>query len=308
MRRIPAVSSYSLWLQYDRVDPVDAEFLPNHAPITPSSLPWKTQAAQWWHTNRMMTGAREAQLMEAANLLLNARRTVDPMIDLPVELQPTTMDEAYFVQDTMAVAYGTIGGWKIGAPTPEASPMFAPMPAIWIRPGGALLGAATHRYRGLEAEIAFLVGHDLPVRATPYTREEVIAAIASCHPVIEELESALVDPAAAVKLSMVADMQMHGGFIYGPAFTDWKSIDFTKEHVSLAIDGVVRVERTGSNTSGDFLRLLPWLANEGSARTGGLRAGQWITTGSWTGNVQAIAATSVEVRFSTAGIVELRFE
>jgi hypothetical protein len=39
MRRIPAVSSYSLWLQYDRVDPVDAEFLPNHAPITPLFAP-----------------------------------------------------------------------------------------------------------------------------------------------------------------------------------------------------------------------------------------------------------------------------
>jgi 2-keto-4-pentenoate hydratase len=256
----------------------------------------------------MMTGAREAQLMEAANLLLDARRTADPMLDLPAELQPTTMDEAYFVQDTMATAYGAIGGWKIGAPTPEASPMFGPMPKIWIRPSGSLFVGPTHRYRGLEAEIAFQLGEDLPVRATPYTREEVIAAIATCHPVIEELESGYVDPGAAVKLSMVGDLQMHGGFVYGPAYADWKSIDFTQEHVTLSIDGVVRVERTGSNTSGDFLRLLPWLANEGSARTGGLRAGQWITTGSWTGNIQALPATSVDARFSTVGHVELRFE
>jgi 2-keto-4-pentenoate hydratase len=256
----------------------------------------------------MMTGPREAQLIEAANLLMDARRTLTPLADLPLELQPTTMDEAYFVQDTMAQAYGTIGGWKIGAPTPEASPMFGPMPTIWIRESGAFLGAATHRYRGLEAEIAFQLGEDLPVRATPYTREEVIAAIASCHPVIEELESGYIDPALAVKLSMVGDLQMHGGLIYGPAYADWKSIDFTKENVTLAIDGVVRVERTGSNTSGDFLRLLPWLANEGSARTGGLRAGQWITTGSWTGNIQAGPATNVDARFATAGHVEFRFE
>ncbi len=51
----------------------------------------------------------------------------------------------------------------------------------------------------------------------------------------------------------------------------------------LAVDGMVRVERTGSNTSGDLMRLVPWLANEGAVRTGGLKAGQWITTGSWTG-------------------------
>jgi 2-keto-4-pentenoate hydratase len=70
---------------------------------------------------------------------------------------------------------------------------------------------------------------------------------------------------------------------------------------------VIRVERTGSNTSGDLLKLLPWLANEGAARTGGLRAGQWITTGSWTGNTQATSGSSVEVLFSTAGRVDLRF-
>ncbi len=75
----------------------------------------------------------------------------------------------------------------------------------------------------------------------------------------------------------------------------------------LAVDGIVRVERTGSNTSGDFLRLLPWLANEGAARTGGLRKGQWITTGSWTGNTLASPGSAVEVNFSTAGRVDLRF-
>ena len=96
---------------------------------------------------------------------------------------------------------------------------------------------------------------------------------------------------------------MHGGFIYGPACADWKSIDFTKETVTLSIDGAVQVERTGSNTSGDLLRLLPYLANEGAARTGGLKAGQWITTGSWTGNTPAPAGSSAEANFGHAGRV-----
>jgi 2-keto-4-pentenoate hydratase len=256
----------------------------------------------------MMTGSREAELIEAANLLLDARRTMTFITDLPAALRPTTQDEAYFINDTMAVAYEEVGGWKIGASGPDVEPIFAPMPKAWIAPSGVRLSGDSHRYRGLEAEIAFLLGEDLPPLATPYSREEVLAAIASCHPAIEELESGLVDPAVAAKLSKDADLQMHGGFVYGPAFEDWRSCDFTMEHVRLAIDGVVRVERTGSNKSGDILRLLPWLANEGSARTGGLMAGQWITTGSWTGNIQATAGASVDVRFSTAGRVELYFE
>jgi 2-keto-4-pentenoate hydratase len=256
----------------------------------------------------MMTGSREAELIEAANLLLDARRTMTFITELPAALRPTTQDEAYFINDTMAVAYEEVGGWKIGASGSDVVPIFAPMPKAWIATSGVRLGKASHRYRGLEAEIAFLLGEDLPPRATPYSREEVLAAIASCHPAIEELESGLMDPAAAAKLSKDADLQMHGGFVYGPAFAGWRSCDFTKEHVTLAIDGVVRVERTGSNKAGDLLRLLPWLANEGSARTGGLMAGQWITTGSWTGNIQATAGASVDVRFSTAGRVELYFE
>ena len=255
----------------------------------------------------MITGYREKELMEAADLLLNARRTHTPIADLPPVLQPISLEEVARIHDAMAVAYLEIGGWKIGAGSPDATPFFAPMPRAWMASSGAILSGPRYRYRVLECEISFLIGEDLPPRDTPYTREEVVAAIASCHPAIEELESGLIDPKAANNLSALADLQMHGGFIHGPACADWKSIDFTKETVTLSIDGVVQVERTGSNTSGDLMRLLPYLANEGAARTGGLKAGQWITTGSWTGNTPAPAGSAAEANFARSGRVTLRF-
>jgi 2-keto-4-pentenoate hydratase len=258
-------------------------------------------------TTDMTTGARESVLLEAADTFLNARRTATPIADLPPELQPTTLEEAYEVQNLIAEAYGPIGGWKVGAPTPEATPIFAPMPLNWIAASGTTLSGTTSRYRGLEAEIAFQIGEDLPLRATPYTMEEVVAAIASCHPAIEVIETGLIDPMAAARMSMIADLQIHGGFIYGPAVADWQSIDFATENVSLSVDAVVRVERTGSNTSGNLMRLLPWLANEGAARTHGLKRGDWITTGSWTGLIQATAGSDVTVHFCTAGRVNLLF-
>jgi 2-keto-4-pentenoate hydratase len=257
----------------------------------------------------MISGPRERDMIDAANLLLNARRTHTPIADLPAGLQPTSLEEVARVHEEMILALGEVGGWKIGAGSPDATPFFAPMPRPWIAASGAILVGPTYRYRVLEAEIAFLLGADLPPRQAglPYTREEVVAAIASCHPAIEELESGLIDPKAASNLSALADLQMHGGFIYGPACPDWQSIDFSQETVTLAIDGAVRVERTGSNTSGDLMRLLPYLANEGAARTGGLKAGQWITTGSWTGNTPAMAGSQAEASFALAGRVSLRF-
>jgi 2-keto-4-pentenoate hydratase len=260
-----------------------------------------------------MTGPRENILLQAVDMLLDARRTSSPIADLPANLIPADMSEVYFVQDAIADAFAPIGGWKIGAATPDATPVFGPMPSAWIAPYGSLLTGPRWRYRGVESEIAFLVGKDLPPRnldagESPYTREEALAAMASCHPAIEVLESAFIDPLQATKLAYLADLQMHGGFIYGPAFSAWRTFDFNTEHVSLSIDGVVRVERTGSNTSGDLLKLVPWLANQGAARTGGLKAGQWITTGSWTGATPATSNSVVNVSFQTAGNVDVRYE
>ena len=254
----------------------------------------------------MKNGARQQALIDAAERLLKARRTGSPIDDLPPELKPASLDEAYFIQDRLALSYGPIGGWKVGAPSPDATPVFAPMPFAWIAANGAEMAGA-RRFRGLEAEIAFLLGSDLPPRSSTYSPEEVIAAIASCHPAIEVLESGLLDPLKADRLSMIADLQMHGGFVYGPPIAEWQTIDFTTETVMIAVDGVVRVERTGSNTSGDLRRLLPWLANHGTARTGGLHKGQWITTGSWTGVTVADTGSAANAGFSNAGEVYLRF-
>jgi 2-keto-4-pentenoate hydratase len=249
-----------------------------------------------------------SKIFDAANALLDARRTVKPIADLPNALRPTSEDEAFAVQDQMMVAYGEIGGWKVGSPAPGATPVCAPMPRAWMAPDAPVLAAPHFRYRGLEAELAFRIGENLPPRATFYTLDEVKAAIASAHPAIEVLESAFLEPAEASRFSTMADLQNHGGFVYGPAMPDWQSIRFEGETATIAVDGSIRAEHTASAAGGDFLySLLLWLANEGAARTGGLRAGQFVTTGSWTGVTRTSSNSTVDARFTTIGSVSLRF-
>ncbi len=252
----------------------------------------------------MLIGLREAELLESTNALLDARRTRIPIKVLPYP--PTGHDEVRFIQDRLVSSFGEVGGWKVGASNSTAAPTAAPMPAAWIAPSGATI--ANGRLRGVEAEVAFLLGHDLPARPEPYTDEEVYAAVASCHPAIEILETGLDYPVPHEdNESKVADLQLNGGFIYGPAFPAWRTLDFSKETAVLAIEGVIRYERTDSNPAGNLLRLLPWLANQGAARTGGLRAGQWITTGSWTGAQFAEAGETADIHFTTLGRAGLRF-
>ena len=255
-----------------------------------------------------VTAAREAELRTTADALLTARRTAEPIDDLPPSLAPKTEEESFAVQDVMAEAFGPVGGYKVGSRGPEGVPFFAPMPAAWMGANGVLFRGMNHRLRGVEAEIAFQMGADLLPRSQPYTREEVIAAIGSCHPAIEVLESAYVDPMIVSRENMLADLQMHGGFVAGPAVPQWQDIDWSQEHIVLSADGAIRVENTGSSPSGhDLIRLLVYLANEGAVRTGGLKRGHWITTGSWTGVQWASPGTEVVASFGRAGRASLQF-
>lgn len=250
------------------------------------------------------------RMRQAAELLLKARREVTPIHELPGNLRPYALDEAYGLQDIMAQALSPIGGWKVGASTPDATPVFSAMP-LWggFATSGDRIAAAFRRLRGVEAEIAFQMGKDLPRRTRAYSREEVMNAIESAHPAIELLESAYSDVGKVDRFSLLGDLQMNGGFAHGAAVPDWRKYNLAEETVSVTLDGRKIFEATASNPAGtDLIRLVTWLANEGSYRTGGLKSGQWITTGSWSGKALANAGSKVEARFSHFGNVTLTFD
>jgi 2-keto-4-pentenoate hydratase len=256
---------------------------------------------------------RNDRMRQAAEVLLAARRECRPIPSLAPELRPQSVPEAYALQDIMAQALSTpgdaVGGWKVGAPSLDATPMCAPMPMVaGFLTSGTTLAPGQSRLRGVEAELAFLLGRDLPRREEAYTHDEVVAAIASAHPAIEILESAFTDPDAVDRLSIVGDLQIHGGFAYGPAVAGWQSLDLAQETLEVFIDGALRSEKRVTEDPRPYLlRLVQWLANEGQSRTGGLRAGQWITTGSWSGKQYASPGSSVEARFAMLGTVAMKF-
>ena len=72
-----------------------------------------------------LSGVDRDRLHQAAELLLEARRTVQPIDDLPPGMAPKTLEEAYYIQDLMLKAIGKAGGWKVGAMTPDGTPQIA---------------------------------------------------------------------------------------------------------------------------------------------------------------------------------------
>jgi 2-keto-4-pentenoate hydratase len=251
-----------------------------------------------------MAGERSMDHQAAADTLLAARKAGSgPM--LPPELRPASAADASEIQRLTIASLGPIGGWKVGAAGPDAPPSCAPMPASGLHTTPAALPGTVFTTRDIESEIAFVLASDLPPRPTPYTRAEIIAAIASCHPGIEVLQSRFADPAAADSLSNLADLIRHGAYVLGVPIPGWQSIDFAAVEVVQTIDGTT-LRRRG-NPAGDMVRLIAWLANVGAAWAGGLRAGQIVTCGSWTGATYSPAARHVEAAFDGAVPVVLEF-
>ncbi len=243
----------------------------------------------------------------AAALILAAWRDPDAAVpNLPEELRPRDLAEVTAIQHAVSDGLGQIGGWKVGAAGPEAVPTCAPMPLDGLHESPAHLPASRWRMRGVEAEICFRLGRDLPPYDAPFTRAQVLAAIDTCHPAIEVLESRFTDLEGLDPLTRLADGLSHGCFVYGAPIAGWQDIDFAAERVRVLFGETEDVARVGP-PSPDMIRLIEWLANAGTHWAGGLHAGDIITTGSWTGKSLAPLGTGVRVLFANAGSVEVEF-
>lgn len=244
------------------------------------------------------------EIEEAVALLLAARQQ-GRTLTLP-HWQPADSTQAYAIQERVSQALGTVAGWKTGATAPDAPAIAAPLPAsrVWASP--AKLVAGEFRGRGIELEVAFLLGQDLPPRDQDYSPEEVLAAVAGAYAAIEVVESRFAEMSQVPPLWKLADHQCNGGFVSGSGVSAWQHLDLAQITVELWVDDVAVLSQQGGNPVGDPRGLLPFLANHCRGR-GGLQAGSWITTGSYTGILPVAADATVVGRVAGIGEVQLQF-
>jgi len=253
----------------------------------------------------------KARVQALAARIIRAHQTRAPF-DLPAGEAPASIDEAYAVQDSVAEVLWTQAGdairaWKTGGPNVEATPVAAPIPQLKLFRSPVTLQGKDFNEIGIEAELAYSLAHDLPPRATPYTEADVVAAIDSIHAAIEVCDSRLRNWRTADPLSKLADNQMNGALVVGDGLGDWQRVRPERQSATVEVDGNTCGEATGSHPYGNPLRLVPWLANHCAARCGGLRAGDVITTGAWTGMHFVAPGAVVIARFPGIGEARIRF-
>lgn len=215
--------------------------------------------------------------------LLAARRggaLVDPATE---PNGPESLDDVYAIQAGVMAALGPVGGWKVGRAAPDQPAVFAPIPAAAIRKSPMAWPQAESRLRGVELEIAFRIDGPLPPADAPDFATRLAETVTPL-PVFEILDSRLADPQGASAQWKLADMQINAGLVCGtPLLGAWSAADFVNPAARLEADDAVLVDGPVTTPGGSPFDLLAELVRICGDHCGGLRPGQIVTTGSFTG-------------------------
>jgi len=242
-----------------------------------------------------------------ASLLVHARRTREPLV-VPQKSAIRTDAIAYRAQDK---AYAKLwpgtaaAGWKVGGPGDKVEPAAAPIAPDLVLKSPGWVGAAAIGMTGVEAEVAFRLAKDLPPRDKAYAEEEIAAAIAQVLVSIEVCASRLAKWKSAPGGWQLADFQNNGALVVGSGTRGWRELDFRRQPMEIRVGGRVS-KATGSHSWGDPFRLMPWIVAHCGKRAGGLRKGDIVTTGAWTGLEAANSGDEVVASFPGIGEARLR--
>lgn len=213
-----------------------------------------------------------------ADALLDARRA-DRLLAFQPALAVADFEAAYAVQAEVAARLrAEVAGWKVGF-APDRTPFAAPIFHADVRPDGTAWRLGNSPVK-IEIELAIRLGRDLPRAAM--SREALVDSIADLFPGIEFVQARFADAEQVPFATRVADNFANLGYVEGAPVRAFRDLALERLRVRVWEDDTMRQDGTGTHQEGDPLKpVLAWIA-VAADRLGGLRAGQFITTGTLT--------------------------
>jgi len=245
-------------------------------------------------------------IAKATKLLAGAHRSRTPAVTGEIVL--ASDEDAYRIQDNVFAELwpgARPAGWKAGGPSDKVTPTAAPIPPERLLRSQASVQASALHMIGVEAEVAFCLARDLPPRSRPYSDRSIAAAVGEVLVAIELCGSRREGWRETSGLWKLADFQSNSALVVGSGTKDWQKVDFAAQECEFTI-GDRAAKARGAHPYGNPFRLLPWLVKHAANRGLGLRAGDIITTGAWTGLENARAGDTVTARFPGIGEATLR--
>lgn len=244
-------------------------------------------------------------IQKAADLFVEARKTGNLLEELPEACRPANFAEANAIQAVTCDLLGEdVVGWK--AMVIDGEMMRGNILGSRLLASPAKIAASVVPLLGIEAEIAFRFDRDLPPRSDAYSEDEIADAVTALV-TIEIVDSRYTDYAGAELLNKAADCVSNGALVTGTENPDWRSVDLSKIEVDLAIDGKSVVHNVGGHVLDTPVVCLVALVND-MRSTDGVKAGQYVTAGSYTGIIHAKPGQHVVAEFLGFGSAEVQLE
>lgn len=225
--------------------------------------------------------------LEAATYIAQQHASRSRYGNLPVELAPGSVAQAYAVQEALAELcqplHGAVAGLKIATTTKIMQTLMG----IDHPCGGMIHQRRIHASPArivksefvnlvVECELAVRLAADLPKRETPYSRDDVRRAIGEIMPAFELIEDRHAVYKETNALSLIADNAWNGGIVLGAERAVPDGFGFDGCMGRLAIAG----QETRTGKTDDPLGALAWVANLAVERGRAMRAGMVVITGS----------------------------
>jgi 2-keto-4-pentenoate hydratase len=242
------------------------------------------------------------RIEKAAQQLVEAHRTGNPLKQLDLDAEPESVADALATQATMVELLGeTVAGWKV-AVSPEKEFMYGVVLGSRRFTSPARVPNNLCPMRGIEVEVAFRFMRDLNHQDHPYTDDEVWQAVEPFI-AIEIVDSRYANYAETHWRHRLADFMSNGAFIVGNTLREVDRSDLAELAVKLIVNGSVLVEKKGGHPAGDPFAPVVRLVN----KVGEVKAGQFVTTGTFTGMISVAEGSTATGQFDDTESVTVTF-
>lgn len=214
------------------------------------------------------------------------------------------LDEAYEIQRRVgSVSNLPVMVWKLGLTSEPSQQSFeAKEPVVGRLPASAIFCDRSNiSFVGsemyAEAELVFELGHDLPAKSDPYTRDDLVAVIKGVYAGIEIVRTRFQTSDLPLGL-LVADNVMAHGIVLGKKLAStWHSC-FSEMPVTLTRNDDVVAKGSTARVMGNPLDALVWLANwMCKHEQRGFVREQLIASGTCTGATEIFPGDKITVEF-----------
>jgi 2-keto-4-pentenoate hydratase len=250
---------------------------------------------------------------------VEARRAAQSLSGYPGGKVPSTLDEAYTVQEASIDAWGDrVAGWKIGLIPPPLRAQFGAE-----RLAGPIFAGRVQQYRSgqtakaafieggfgaIEAEFVLRLGADVPDDAQVASDEGLARYVAAMHVGIELAGSPLAAINALGPTCVISDFGNNTGLIVGPEIPGWANRPLESIGVRTTIDGALAGEGSAAKIPEGPLAALRFLIENCRQRKRPLRAGMFVSTGACTGIHEVKAGARATVDYGPFGKIEVAVE